>query len=258
MHRILSMNLSTAAMPTDVPFLTFFRPPGESAFEDDAVRSRENILPHVRRAIRLNNMIAAQLGTIPTWTATLLDQLPAGIFLLDGSGKVLHANSAGRAILSKRDGLVLLNSRLVAAERNTRASLDRVVASCASAEPQGGELRVPRITGSWLLSVCPLSRQCAAAMGESRCRAWVWISEPHLSAAGLTRRLGELFKLTLVEQRVAAALAQGLVPADIAEQQTVSINTVRSQVQSVFGKLGVHRQAELVRLVAEVSGLPRG
>ena len=34
---------------------------------------------------------------------------------------------------------------------------------------------------------------------------------------------------------------------DIARAQGTSLNTVRSQLKSVFEKLGVHRQSELVR-----------
>ena len=65
--------------------------------------------------------------------------------------------------------------------------------------------------------------------------------------------LAAAFELTPAETRVAVALAQGTPLEHVAQQLAVSINTVRSQLQTIFGKTGVTRQAELVSLIA---GLP--
>jgi hypothetical protein len=46
------------------------------------------------------------------------------------------------------------------------------------------------------------------------------------------------------EPRVAARLA------DIAETNAVSVNTLRAQLLSLFRKLGVHRQADRVRMAS--------
>lgn len=61
------------------------------------------------------------------------------------------------------------------------------------------------------------------------------------------------FELTPGEARVAVATARGVSPEQIASQHMVSINTVRSQLQTIFSKTGTARQAELVSLLA---GLP--
>ncbi len=65
-----------------------------------------------------------------------------------------------------------------------------------------------------------------------------------------------IFGLTPAEQRVAAAMLTGLATADIADRHGVSLATVRSQVQSIFNRLGVRRQSDMIRLIAEVSALP--
>lgn len=43
----------------------------------------------------------------------------------------------------------------------------------------------------------------------------------------------------------------------IAAVSDPGLPTVRTQVQAAFGKLGVPRQAELVRLLGQLSALPR-
>jgi DNA-binding CsgD family transcriptional regulator len=257
MHHVLSMNLSTAQTQA-VPFLTFFRPPGTLMFNDAAVSSCEKIIPHLRRAIRLNRLITVQRRDIPQWTATLLDQIAAGIFLLDGRGRVLHANRAARAILDRRDGLAIRGARLVATGQQSGAWLDRALADGLAGHRRGGELRLSRADGHWLLSICPLTEATAAGLtGDGHCRAWVWVSDTAAPSGNLARRLEALFGLTAAEQRVAAALARRLSPAEIAGQQGVSLNTVRTQVRRIFDKLGVGRQVDVTQLLAEIAALPR-
>ena len=58
-----------------------------------------------------------------------------------------------------------------------------------------------------------------------------------------------LFDLTPAEARVASLLAEGCTVDDIGRQLKIATNTVRRHLKSVFGKTGVHRQAELVSLL---------
>ncbi len=59
----------------------------------------------------------------------------------------------------------------------------------------------------------------------------------------------ERFGLTRAECRVCAGLVRGLTMSEIAEQHGVSINTVRAQLQTVFGKTGASRQGQLILIL---------
>jgi hypothetical protein len=137
------------------------------------VSSCEDIIPHLRRAIRLNRLISLRRRTIPEWTASLLDQIPAGIFLLDRRGAVLHAIAPHGP-----------------SWRGVTASPSRAAGSSA---PE------PRLTPDW-----------------------------NGSLSHAFRRIG------------------------------VALNTVRTQVKSIFAKLRVGRQVDVAHLLAEVSALPMG
>ncbi|MNG24166.1 Bacterial regulatory protein, luxR family [compost metagenome] len=63
------------------------------------------------------------------------------------------------------------------------------------------------------------------------------------------QHLTDLFQLTTAEQRLAELLCVGLQPRECAERLDTSINTVRSQLRSLFRKTGTERQTELVRLL---------
>jgi DNA-binding CsgD family transcriptional regulator len=58
-----------------------------------------------------------------------------------------------------------------------------------------------------------------------------------------------LFDLTPAEARIARALGGGMTIGQIASTTGTSAATVRNQVQAVFGKTGMHRQADLVGLL---------
>lgn len=62
--------------------------------------------------------------------------------------------------------------------------------------------------------------------------------------------LHHLFGLTEAEASVAAAIFGGADPAEIARMRGVAAVTVRKQIANAYRKLGVNRQAELVRLLA--------
>ena len=63
--------------------------------------------------------------------------------------------------------------------------------------------------------------------------------------------LQALFDLTPAEARIASMLIDGHSLTEIAGLQGVSLNTVRTQLKSVFVKTGVDRQVDLVRLLGQ-------
>jgi DNA-binding CsgD family transcriptional regulator len=67
-----------------------------------------------------------------------------------------------------------------------------------------------------------------------------------------------LFDLTPAEARIARALGGGMTIGQIASTTGASAATVRNQVQSVFGKTGMHRQADLVGLLQGLHPLASG
>jgi len=62
----------------------------------------------------------------------------------------------------------------------------------------------------------------------------------------------QLLNLTPSEARVAALVGSGLPPPDAALSLGLTVGTVRSTLKTVFSKLGVNRQAELVRMLGRL------
>ncbi len=69
-------------------------------------------------------------------------------------------------------------------------------------------------------------------------------------------RLAPFLRLSTREREVAAALVGGHSPNEIATNSYVSVGTVRSQLKSIYSKLGVTSQLELVTLVHTAGWAP--
>ena len=67
-------------------------------------------------------------------------------------------------------------------------------------------------------------------------------------------RVAALYGLSTTESAVAVAIGVGRSAQDIATERGTSILTVRGQIKSVMGKMGVHRQSEVAAAVAALSG----
>lgn len=63
--------------------------------------------------------------------------------------------------------------------------------------------------------------------------------------------LRERFRLTAQEARVALLIAEGHVAKEVAVILGVTVFTVRAHLRNIFAKIGVGRQAALVRVVLE-------
>jgi GAF domain-containing protein len=70
---------------------------------------------------------------------------------------------------------------------------------------------------------------------------------PHLPAEGALR---SNFSLTTAEACIALGIARGETLASIATVRGSTIATARTQLKSVFSKLGAHRQSQLVALLS--------
>src|SRR5438105_12448799 len=70
------------------------------------------------------------------------------------------------------------------------------------------------------------------------------------------RDLAELFGLSPAESRLTVALLAGKTMREIATDSGVQITTLRTQLSSVLRKVGVRRQTELIRVLANIPVVP--
>jgi DNA-binding CsgD family transcriptional regulator len=74
-------------------------------------------------------------------------------------------------------------------------------------------------------------------------------AQPVTAACRQSEVLRSHFRLTPREATIAKLLCLGYAPSGLAERLSLSMNTVRTHLKSIFSKTQTHRQADLVRLL---------
>jgi len=79
--------------------------------------------------------------------------------------------------------------------------------------------------------------------------AVIFLSDPLAQAEAPVQVIKQLFGFTPAEASLAMLMANGMTLDEAADAMSVSRNTVRTHLRSVFAKTGVTRQPMLVSLI---------
>ena len=179
-----------------------------------------------------------------------LDRMNIGGVLLDAGGGVVDINEPARRLLNGKSN----GPGNAGAPAEYQSAIRELLARGTWRHHSGEE--------SWVViphderhSLVMHTIELVTAPAEGPCSVLVLIDledvpqpRPHV--------LRMIFGLTETEANVAAAIARGDTPSEIAEARGISLATVRSQLASIYTKTAARRQSELVSLLARVSILP--
>lgn len=99
-----------------------------------------------------------------------------------------------------------------------------------------------------MLLISPM-RKSVASGAESGSGALVFAFDPDATPTVQAELVQRLFGLSEAEAYLAVALCGGRSLEEASVARGTTLNTVRSQLKSIFGKTGTHRQADLVSVL---------
>jgi DNA-binding NarL/FixJ family response regulator len=178
------------------------------------------------------------------------------------------AQAARRLLVGRRIDVIVIDGELpdgaamsLCAELSGSASSPMVVVLSDSASPEriAAALRAGAV--AWVLKDEPMEHLFRVVRGAASGEAWI--------PPALLRRVIRVFlddeadtkndplsALTHREREVLSLIAHGYERKLVAEQLHVSVNTVRTHMQSLMAKLGVHSAVEAVALIGTHLGEP--
>ncbi|WP_249129221.1 MULTISPECIES: helix-turn-helix transcriptional regulator [Bradyrhizobium] len=182
--------------------------------------------------------------------ADTLDGLDVGLYLVAADARLVHANTAGQAILDARDILREIRGHLAACDLAANQTLQQLFAAAG----QVGETSVPMIGTHgqrYVAHALPLpsgTRRCADVACSAA--AALFVRRAALTMPPRSEVIGKAFRLTPTELRVLLAIVElGGVP-EVAAALGVAGTTIKTHVRRLFEKTGAARQADFVKLVA--------
>lgn len=176
----------------------------------------------------------------------VLDAMDSGVILCDAAGKVTFSNLSARQELGTERLL-----RISAGRLHAPCAEGRLSSALADAARRGVRHVVElRSSADRIFAVVLPMRDSAGG-----CTVAVFIGRRTGSSELSLELLGISAGLTGAERRVLADLASQQKPTRIAKSRQVTISTVRTQIASLYAKLGVRSQQELLCLVGGVPPL---
>jgi DNA-binding CsgD family transcriptional regulator/PAS domain-containing protein len=210
--------------------------------------------PHICRTIKISH--ALDLRTLKSESLeAALDELSAGVFLLDGGACVVHANRAGERQVKAGSALRVVNNRLSPTDHSAgEAFLGALSSRVEGDEHLSGRMHsiaMPATDGEGLIAtILPLADGERSSLMSSWSAHWAVFTQDPIVAPNIPgEAFAKLYGLTGGELRVVLAVAPGLGAKEAAELLGLSEPTVRTHLQRSFEKTGTTRQTELIRLL---------
>jgi DNA-binding CsgD family transcriptional regulator len=179
--------------------------------------------------------------------------LAAGVIVTDADGQIVELNPAAERILQRNDGLLVRKGKLALLRVPENAKLEQLLAIAAESTKSKtsiGHILVGRRghRQAYPLTVASLRPELSH---REQPLAMVVVTDP-AGPVPASRQLTELFGLSAAECRLAVALTKGQTLRNITIESGLQITTLRTQLTSILKKVGVRRQAELVRVLSRI------
>jgi DNA-binding CsgD family transcriptional regulator/PAS domain-containing protein len=232
------------------------RPWRQSVFGSRELELLERLAPHLNRALRLNERVRQVGPRAAGWSMDLLAKLPYGLVVFGASSKPLFVNDAAERILTEGDGLRLTAQGLNAAHPWLSHRLSQAIAEARSAGGSALSVRRPSGAPDWLLVLTRIRAETSPFATQGSTGVAIHILDRCDRPSMSLPRLGQLFDLSPAEARVAAALAAGRSPAQIAMAAGVRASTVKTQIEKVMLKTETGDRMALLRLLNALAQLP--
>jgi DNA-binding CsgD family transcriptional regulator/PAS domain-containing protein len=238
--------------------LAFGRGAHQGPFSDREVEMAEILLPHIRRAVTISDLLDAR-EIDRTHFATALDALRCAVILTDANGRIIHANKSAEDMLREAVTIRDRQGILMPVLRRAMSELSQAIRLAAGDVCEVGQkgLAVGLSEDESfpvLAHVLPLATSELRNRFESVAVAAVFIGGRE-NARDNAELLAMTYGLTPAETRVVSCLLAGRSPSESARELRVSPTTARTHLRSVFRKTGVSRQQDLLLLAARLSPL---
>jgi DNA-binding CsgD family transcriptional regulator/PAS domain-containing protein len=238
----------------------FVRRLDDAPMLDEDVERIMPYVPHIARAM-------AQMARFDILDARLtslesaVDSAGVATIVIGSDGTVQFVNDAAARLLRHGDGLTVQRNRLHAVDHAMNARLTRLIDGAGRTGQSQGDgaagsaLTVPRTPplAPLTVDVMPVATGRHTLTGP-RPAAVVTVTVPDAGPKDMIGRLTRSYQLSPMQARVAAALIDGKSQTVVADELSITRNTLKTHVRRLYDKLDCTSRADLIRLAAGLAG----
>jgi DNA-binding CsgD family transcriptional regulator len=229
--------------------------------DDECRRRFALVLPHVRRALLIGKVIDLHKVEAAA-LADSLDTLVSGMFIVNATGRIVHANASGCAMVAEAKVLRAPDGRLTATDPAADQALLDIFTAAGGGDATLGRrgVAVPlkaRDDERYVAHVLPLTSGARRKAGISYgAVAAIFVRKAGLDLPSPPVAIAQAFRLTPAELRVLFSIIEMDGVSEVAHVLGITEATVRTHLHRLFEKTGTGRQADLVKLVAGYCAAP--
>ncbi len=215
------------------------------------------LIPHLQRAINIQKEFV-RLQTREHALRHGLDRLLMGLILFDKELQPIYINPVAESILNYHPAIEMKHDKVYASDHDHTFKIHSALIAAISSS-MGAELtetstslglKHPDCTTVLPVIISAVhDSNHRFSNGNNHVHAVMCFSDPERTYPIEADKLATVYELTPTESQVAISIANGVQPDEIATMHSVAISTVRSQLKSIYRKLGVTTQAELVKIL---------
>jgi DNA-binding CsgD family transcriptional regulator len=219
------------------------------------------VVPHVRRALVIGKVIDLHKVEAAALADTL-DALASAMYIVDGTGRIVHANASGYSMVAEAKVLRAPGGRLSANDPTADEALLDIFTAAGGGDAALGRkgVAVPlraRDGERYVAHVLPLTSGARRKAGISYSAvAAIFVRKAAIDLPSPPVAIAQAFQLTPAELRVLFSVVDTGGVAEVADVLGISEATVRTHLHRLFEKTETGRQADLVKLVAGYCAAP--
>lgn len=240
-----------------VSFYGFQRHISQPPFSQIETDFLQRLMPHFAKA----DQVAAKVSTVSDakrMAMAVLDRMDYGIVIVNQAGHVRMTNQRAEQWLHSGEIVQSMFGKIRLTNAKDNETLDGLVH--AAVHSDGSDIQAHTIEtlaarGDTRVRVVvlPISSDEKKRLDDDDAGVAIIISDHYQERAMAANVLQNSYGLTVAETRVATGLACGQTQDELSASLFVSLATIKTHTQHIYQKIGISRQADLVRLVY---GLP--
>ena len=219
----------------------------------DSLQRIQHLLPHAAKSIELwrtFSILKSQYNAV----LSVLDHVKVGLCIAEPGGTIVVTNEEANRILDLGTAIrlgkdKLLTCKSVQAKQSINAAIIRSCATSVGKDSVAESSQIVENSKEQQISVevTPL-RDSGAELASNFNGALITLIDISSELDIDTIKLANAYKLSSAEQQVCKMVIRGISLTEVAESRSVTTDTIKSQLKSIYRKTRTHSRVELARL----------
>jgi len=235
---------------------------GGDSFANGDVANFSPLIAHVARSFRVRRQMQHMRAHAEDLAAAL-DHLERGVIITGPEGQLRFANRAADRLLTTGDGIDATAGRVRATQTRSAKDLSEMIYRGARTGIGQDTVAVDAVSiersdnpNPIAVVAEPLAPGHHEGLGLGRREGTILFIGDSTNVPLSVGRIAAVYGLTGAEADITASIAAGTSVASAAQARGISENTAKTHLKSVYEKIGIQRQSQLVRRVmADLGGL---